>query len=234
MKKKTISTYIIALLTLSSLAMPLQAQTTGNKPLTQEEWKATPLYQGIMAGIDVAGLASKALGGDITSAEASVMVNLKNRFFPIAEVGYGSIDTTDDETDIHYKASAPYFRLGVDYNVFYQKPYLPGFFTVGIRYGFSSFKYDVAAPPLTDPNWDGITVPVTYEGVKTNAGWAELAAAFKAHLYKGIYIGFSVRYRTRLSLKKHENSEPYYIPGFGKGEKSNFGIMYNIAYKLPF
>lgn len=233
MKKESISTYIIALLTLTSLASPLYAQQE-TKPLTDEQWKALPLYQGAMAGIDVSALASKALGSDIAGTEAFVTINLKNRFFPVAELGYGSIDTTDDETDIHYKTSAPYLRLGLDYNVFYRKPYLPGYFTVGIRYGFSSFKYDVQSPPLTDPNWEGITVPVNYQGVKTNAGWAELVAAIKAHVYKGFHIGFSVRYRTRLSLKKHENSEPYYIPGFGKGGKSNFGITYNLIYKLPF
>jgi hypothetical protein len=233
MKKRRISTSIIALLTLSSLAMPIQAQVAGNKPLTKEEWKATPLYQGTMVGVDVAGLASKALGSDITSAEANVQVNLKNRFFPTVEVGFGSINTTNDETDIHYKASAPYFRLGMDYNVFYQKPYLPGYFTVGLRYGFTSFEYDVIAPPLTDPNWGHTSVPVSYEGVKTNVGWAELAVGLKANVFKDFYMGFNVRYRARLSMKEHENSEPYYAPGFGKG-KTNLGITYSLIYKLPF
>ena len=233
MKKRLISTYIIALLTLSNIASPCRAQQTENKPLTKEEWKATPFYQGTMVGIDVAGLASKALGSDVTSAEALVQVNLKNRFFPVAEMGFGSINTTNTETDIYYKASAPYFRLGVDYNVFYQKPYLPGYFTVGLRYGFSSFEYDVVAPPLTDPNWGHISVPVTYEGVKTNVGWAEVAASLKVNVFKDFYMGFSVRYRSRLSMKEHDNSEPYYTPGFGKG-KTNIGVIYNLIYKLPF
>ena len=233
MKKQRISTYIIALLTLSSLMIPIGASAQEKKVLTDEEWKEMPLYQGTMVGIDVAGVAGKVLGSDITSTEAAISVNLKNRFFPIAEIGYGSINTTNDETDIHYKTSAPYFRLGMDYNVFYRKPYLPGYFTVGLRYGFTSFDYDVQAPSLTDPNWGGISIPVDYKGVKTNVGWAELVAGVKAHVFKGFYIGFTARYRARLSMSKHENSEPYYIPGFGKG-KNNFGITYNLIYKLPF
>lgn len=234
MKRQRISIYIIALLTLSSLLIPIGASAQENKALTDEEWKKTPLYQGTMIGGDVAGAASKVLGSDIMSTEAIVSVNLKNRFFPVAEIGYGSIDTIDDETDIHYKASAPYFRLGMDYNVFYRKPYLPGYFTVGLRYGFTSFDYDVQAPPLTDPNWGGTSIPVDYKEVKTNVGWAELVAGMKANVYKGFYMGFTVRYRARLNMTKHENSEPYYIPGFGKGEKNNFGITYNLIYKLPF
>lgn len=233
MKRRQISTYIIALLTLSSLIAPLQGHAQEKKILTKEEWKATPLYQGTMVGIDVAGLASKILGSDITSTEASVMINLKNRFFPVAELGFGSINTTNEETDIHYKASAPYFRVGMDYNVFYQKPYLPGYFTVGLRYGFSTFEYDVVAPPLTDPNWGHTSVPVSYEGVKTNVSWGELAVGLKANVFKGFYMGFSARYRVRLSMKKNENSEPYYTPGFGKG-KTNIGIAYHIVYQLPF
>ena len=84
MKRRQISTYIIALLTLSNIAMPSRAQATVNKPLTKEEWKATPLYQGTMVGVDVAGMAAKVLGSDITSGEAMIQVNLKNRFFPVA------------------------------------------------------------------------------------------------------------------------------------------------------
>ena len=35
-------------------------------------------------------------------------------------------------------------------------------------------------------------------------------------------------------MTAHENSEPYYIPGYGKGSKTNIGITYNLIYKLPF
>ena len=70
-------------------------------------------------------------------------------------------------------------------------------------------------------------------GVKANVGWAELAVSLKANVYKGFHIGFSVRYRARLNMTKHNNSEPYYTPGFGKG-KTNLGVMYNLTYQLPF
>ena len=153
MKRLKISTYIIVLLTLSNLLAPLTANAQEKKVLTKEEWAQTPLYQGIMVGVDVSGLATKVMGSDMLNTEANVQLNLKNRFFPIVELGYGSIETTHEETDIYYKTSAPYFRIGMDYNVFYQKPYLPGYFTVGLRYGHSSFKYDIQAPDLTDPNW---------------------------------------------------------------------------------
>lgn len=235
MKKKSISTYIIALLVLSSLlacptrlsAQNVQSRQTGDT--TQQ-----PLFQGIMVGVDVYGFLNQALGSDIRSTEASIEANLQNRFFPVVEFGYGSIDTTDDETDIHYQTSAPFFRLGVNYNVFYKKPELPGCLTVGLRYGFSSFKYDVQAPDLTDPNWGHTQVPVSYTGVKSNVGWLEAVVGLRANVYKDFHLGLNLRYRSRLNMSQNEHSEPYYIPGYGRGKSTSIGITYSIIYKLPF
>lgn len=233
MKKESISTYIIALLMASSLMLPTSLHAQEKKIQTEEE-QPQPLFQGIYVGADVFGFMNQALGSDIMSTEASIEVHLKNRFFPVVEIGYGSIETTNDETDIYYKTSAPYFRVGLDYNVFYKKPHLPGFFTVGLRYGYSSFNYDIESPALVDPNWGHTTIPFSYKGVESNASWAELVLGMKANVFNNFYMGFSIRYRSRLSVKKHENSEPYYIPGYGKGKPSNFGITYNLVYKLPF
>ena len=234
MKKKRISTYIIVLLMLTNLFVSQTANAQEKKVLTKEEWAQTPLFQGVMAGVDVSGLANKVLGSDIFSTEASIQVNLKNRFFPTVEIGYGSIETTNEETDIFYQTKAPYFRIGMDYNVFYQKPYLPGYFTVGLRYGHSSFKYDIQAPDLTDPNWGHTEIPFAYEGVKSHVGWLELVLGLKTEVYKGFYMGFSVRYRSRISMAKNEHSDPYYVPGFGKNGSNNIGISYNFYYNIPF
>ena len=71
-------------------------------------------------GLDLWGIGSSVFGGDFLSSEVAVDVNLKNRFFPIAELGYGSTDTWSDK-GIHYKSNAPYFRIGMDYNTLYKK-----------------------------------------------------------------------------------------------------------------
>ena len=235
MKKESISTYIIALLVLSSLwGMPTRLQAQEIKVLSEEKQEEQPLFQGVYVGLDVFGFLNQALGSDAKTAEVNVEANLLNRFFPVVELGVGGMDTTDEETNIHFKTSAPFFPIGANYNIFYKKPHLPGYFTAGIRYGFSSFDYDVKAPALVDPNWGHTQVPVDYTGVKTNVSWLELVLGLKTNVYKDFYMGFTVRYRSRLSMKKHENSEPYYIPGYGRGKSSNFGITYNLVYKLPF
>lgn len=223
MKKKSISIFIIALLALSSLLLCPTRLSAQNKT-----------FQGIMVGADMFGFLNQALGSDIRSAEISLEANLLNRFFPVLEIGHGSIDTTNDETDIYFKTSAPFFRIGLDYNAFYKKTHLPGYLSVGLRYGFSSFEYDVQAPDLTDPNWGHTQIPVNYTGVKCNVGWLEAVVGLSANVYKNFHLGFKVRYHTRLHMTKNENSEPYYIPGYGKGKSSNLGFTYSIIYKLPF
>lgn len=234
MKRKRISTSIIRLLFLSSsllCCLPLAAQEA---KVVAEEEKEVPLYQGTTIGIDLFGLGSKVFGGDITSSEVSIEVNLKNRYIPVVEVGYGTTETTNDETNIYYKTSAPYFRLGMNYNFFFKKTHLPGFLYGGIRYGYTSFSYDVHAPQLENPNWPYPNVPFTYTDVKTSASWAELLAGIKVNVYRNFYMGWSLRYRVRLSTQKTTNTEPWYIPGFGKNNSTNLGVTYNLIYKLPF
>lgn len=236
MKKNGISLYITALtLLLSStflFCVPAAAQET--QAVTEEEKEEVPFYQGTTIGIDLYGLGSKIFGGSTTSTEISVEVNLKNRFVPAAEIGYGTTDTTDDGTNIHYKASAPFFRIGMNYNFFFKKPYLPGYLYGGVRYGFTSFSYDVDAPSMENTYWPYPDVPFEYNGVKTNVSWAELLAGIKVNVYKNFYMGWSLRYRIRMNMKKAENTEPWYIPGFGKNNSTNLGVTYSLIYKLPF
>ena len=233
MKRKRISTYIIALLTVSSL-LGLPATSFAQEKTKSEDLPQQPFYQGTMLSVDLGGILEKAFGNEYTSSEVGIECNLLNRYFPVLEVGYGFTDTVSEETDIHYKTSAPYFRIGAGYNVFHKKPYLPGKLLVGARLGFSSFSYDVEAPAMNDPVWGGNAIPISYEGVKSNAAWLELVAEVRTNVYKNFHLGFSIRYKSLFCAKKSENSEPWYIPGYGKNKSSGFGITYNISYLLPF
>lgn len=56
-----------------------------------------PLYNGISVSVDLWGPGSKLFGSDFFSSEVAVDVNLKNRFFPIVELGYGNTDTWSDK-----------------------------------------------------------------------------------------------------------------------------------------
>jgi hypothetical protein len=228
------------------LLSPLQAQKPGVHKATPAEIKKeekkkaeptepVPLYQGTSIGVEIAGLGSYLLGSDILNTEIAVQANLKNRFLPVIEVGYGKADAINDGNNLHYKTSAPYFRIGMDYNVFYKKTHLPGYLYVGLRYGMSSFSYDVDGPSMTDPNYGGeISYPFAYSGMKSSASWLEGVFGLKVKIYKGFCMGWSVRYKMRMSVEGHDNSIPWYVPGFGKNAGSSFNLTYNLIYNLPF
>ncbi len=56
----------------------------------------------------------------------------------------------------------------------------------------------------------------------------------KARIYKGFCMGWSVRYKRRLSITANENAEAWYVPGFGKNGETSFNFTYNLIYNLPF
>lgn len=191
-------------------------------------------FQGLSIGADVSGLLNKAFGGDYTYGGISVQANLKNRYMPVVEIGYGKIDVTNEDTQIHFSTAAPYARVGMDYNMMYKKPHLPGYIYVGGRIGYTPMKYDYDAPTLVDPNWKDLEILINYHDVKSNVTWFELVVGLKARIFKSFHMGWSLRYHSRLKMTKNENTEPHYIPGFGKGGKTNFGFAYNLIYDLPF
>ena len=235
MRKKT-SGYILQLLILSSLLIcPMYAFAQDKKDKEKEKTENVQLYQGTTIGVEIAGLGNYVLGSDILSSEVMLQANFLNRFLPVVEVGYGKVNTLSDATDIHYKTAAPFFKTGADYNFFHDKPHLPGFLFGGIRYGFSSFTYDVDGPDMTDTNYGGqIHVPFSYHGVNTTAHWLEIVGGMKVKIYKGFCMGWSVKYKKRLSYTKHANTEPWYIPGYGENAGTGFTLSYHLMYHLPF
>jgi hypothetical protein len=219
------------------LSTPLAAQeeqpkqATQATQATQEKAKKNHFFQGVSLSTDLFGVVGRVFGNDFDSYEVSAEFNLKNKYFPVVEVGYGSTDETDDDNNIHYKVAAPYFRVGVNYN-FMHKKQSPNYVYGGLRFGYSSFSYDVDAPALVDPVWGG-SVPFEYNDVSSNASWAELVVGLRAQIVKNFHMGWSLRYKRRISVKDSPNTEAWYIPGFGINDSAVFGATYNLIYYLP-
>ena len=111
-----------------------------------------PMFRGFAVSFDLVGAAQKLLS-DHGQYEGALRLNLHDQYFPIVEVGYGYANHAKDEvTDISYKTSAPYFRLGVDVNVM-KKKHTGNRVYVGARYGYTSYKVDVSRPTYSDPTW---------------------------------------------------------------------------------
>ena len=216
------------------------------KNVKEEPKEIVPLYNGTYVGVDIFGIGSKLFGGDFLSSEVNVTVNLKNKFLPTAEVGFGTTDTWND-TGIHYKGSSPFFRIGMDYNTMSKKKEKNSYLYVGLRYAFCPMKYDISSlpipdtefggsmenPSLMDPIWGG-SVPYDYAGLKATMQWFEIVAGVRVNIYKNFYMGWALRMKYRLSASVSEHGNPWMVPGFGKYSSKNMGITYTLTYKLPY
>ena len=116
----------------------------------------------------------------------------------------------------------------------------------GLRYAFSSFKYDVSTLPANDPIWGDVignpsleddywggSVPFSHLGMKGSVQWLEIVLGGKVRIYKNFNMGWSVRMKYKTSASTGEYGDPWYVPGYGKYKSNNMGITYSLIYKLP-
>ena len=218
MNAKTFKLFIALMISVGSLNAQVKTQAPQQKTL-----------QGIYLSSDVFGYIYPLFVKDkYYSAESSLTVNLKNRFFPVVEVGYGYTNMVSQLYEIGYRTSAPYYRIGMDYNVQYKNG-RPNYIYLGGRMGYTTFNYDVDAPPLKDPVWGGET-PMLLTGMHCNAIWTEAVGGVRAEIARNLYMGWSLRYKIPLYKAPIANGGPWYIPGFGAGNKAILGATYTISY----
>lgn len=219
---------------MSSLLLTLLPCTIGAQESKKEDKKETLAFKGISLSTDIFGYMSSFLD-DGMSSEVAIEANLGDRFYPIIEAGYGSIDITDENFGIHYKSAAPYMRAGLNYNFSYEKGKAPrpNYVYGALRFGCSKMKYDVSSPPLHDPVWGG-EVPYSFKNINGFASWIELGVGVNAKIWKNFRMGWCVRYKARVNATKSHNSKIGYIPGFGTNRHTRFGATYSLIYEIPF
>lgn len=222
------SSYISALL----ISLPLLlAATSANaqKIVIQSEPDTVPLFRGIAVGADLFGAIQRQVS-DYGQYEANLRVNLRDKYFPVFELGIGDADHQDDAvTGISVKTRAPYGRIGCDFNVLRDKH---GDYRayVGFRYAYSSFDFKLSHPGVEDPIWGGVAEYGTDE--TCNSHWLEGVFAVDAKVLGPLRLGWSVRYRRRIVAPDCSVGDVWYIPGFGRSKKTCIGGTFNIAFEI--
>ena len=215
-------------LVLLFVCQPVVAQHR-KKAVTAEAVDTTAWFQGLSVSIDLVGVIQRAVSS-YGQYEAALRVNLKDRYFPIFELGVGSANHDEEATQMHYETRAPYFRAGIDFNLLKNKHDIYRLYG-GARYGFSSFKYDVSHPPITDPIW-GDKVPYGANDVKCTYHWLEAVFGVDAKIWGPVRLGWSVRYRRRLHKSIGEMDNCWYVPGYGREDRSNLGGTFNVIIEI--
>ena len=212
-----------------TLLISLWAASLGAKEREEVIPKA-PLFCGVAVEADLAGPVMKAVGSRFAQMEVGARLNFRDHYFPIFEMGIGESDREGQEIGNRFKTRAPYFRVGMDYN--FNRKHNGNRLMLGVRYAFSSFKYDFRNPDFEDPVWGSAQRGLVLDGQRGRAQWAEFVAGCETKLWSFIRLGWTIRFKARIHQSVSDFGEPYYTPGFGKNGSSTFGGTVNLIFDV--
>lgn len=200
-----------------------QAQVT---KMFKMEKDSIPLFCGFSVSFDLVGPAMMMLTTH-GEYEGALRVNLHDQWFPIFELGLGRANHKNDEvTGLTYKTTAPYFRLGMDWNIL-RKKHQPNRMYAGFRYAFTSYNVDIIRENLPDPVWQTAS-GFGVEGSRCNMHWMEIVLGIDAKVFGPLHLGWTVRYKRRLVHNDGALDATWYVPGFGINDKDNIGANFNV------
>lgn len=219
----SISRLIVSLLMLFVGMSSTQAQVT---KMFKMEKDSIPLFCGFSVSFDLVGPAMMMLTTH-GEYEGALRVNLHDQWFPIFELGLGRANHKNDEvTGLTYKTTAPYFRLGMDWNIL-RKKHQSNRMYAGFRYAFTSYNVDIIRENLPDPVWQTAS-GFGVEGSRCNMHWMEIVLGIDAKVFGPLHLGWTIRYKRRLVHNDGALDATWYVPGFGINDKDNIGANFNV------
>lgn len=225
MHRRHISTFILRIsvsLLLGLMALPSQAQLK----MFRMEQDSVAFFRGFAVSFDLVGPAMLMLS-DHGEYEGALRINLHDQWFPIFEAGIGRANHENDEvTEITYKTTAPYFRIGMDWNIL-NKKHGPNRMYAGFRYAFTSFKVDIIRENLPDPVWQSLS-GFGIQDLSCSMHWLEVVFGIDAKIMGPLHLGWSVRYKRPLYHKNGDIGNIWYVPGFGTGSDDQLAANFNV------
>lgn len=190
-----------------------------------------PLLVDATVSVDIWNAAMRLFGQKHGLVGFSADVNMHNRYFPSFEFGLGKANNTPADEDYTYSSPmSVYFKLGADYNFLYNSnPDYKWF--VGVRYGFSPFKWNLTNVHPAPGYW-GDTPGFDLLSQTASAGWFEFNVGLRVKLWKNISAGWRIIVHTVMHESKNEHGKPWYIPGYG----SRSGLLtgsFSVSYTVP-
>lgn len=144
---------------------------------------------------------------------------------------YGTSKTEQLEEEFSYINDGSYFRIGPEINFLYDPSSLHAI-TIGLRYATSTFD-DLLIYNTEDAFGNTL---ITASNEKGKAQWAEFTIGNKINLWKGLFMGFTLRYKFLKSVQFDE-LEPHWLPGFGENrgdDNDQFGFSYYLSWRFGF
>lgn len=194
----------------------------------------TAIYQGLSIKLDL-GNTALTLGTSklqLQSYEAAINVRLKNRFYPTIEGGYAFGQAGADGGQ--YKGHGGFGRIGLDISPLKKHPEYYDVLLVGVRIGTALQHYDQSNVVIQpDGFWSTTAGTTDYTHLFRADAWGEVVLGCQVHVIHGFQMGWYVRMRFLMTrTDKKGGPLPYYIPGFGYRDDTQWGLNYYIGYKF--
>ena len=221
-----ISSFFLCLLLITA-----NAQKKKNKPIVVPP-DSTVWLNGFTVQADIGSLLTSTLvSGDTYSSEAAIQMDLKHRIFPTFEFGVAGANKFSND-NIGFKTNGTFERFGFDFNLrkrkIDSKP-TNNLFIAGLRIGMSHFNYNLTNVLITDDYWGG-TVPLNFLNQSSSKVWYEIVIGVQVEVLKNVFMGWTIRNKNLISQDITGQVAPWFIPGFGQNNGSNWGFNYTLGY----
>lgn len=201
---------------------------TGN--LRAVEYPDTAVWQGMTLKVDIGTpvLEMALSSAKIQSYEIALNTDLRHRFFPTLELGYGQADVSASGGTFSGKGG--YGRIGIDLSAL-KKGRKENLLLVGLRIGTALQQAEMSDVRVSDPYWQQTSVQ-SYPATLRCDAWGEAVAGLQVQVYKHFHMGWYVRLKLLMTRGKDGDITAYYIPGYGYRQDTNFGFNYYLGWSF--
>ena len=200
-----------------------------------EKVDTIPWWNGFRVELDIAAPIFSAIGlSESYTSEGAVQFNLKHKYFPVVELGVSGIRNKASVNGAKFSTDGMFGRIGADVNLLKYKPGKPfanNLFLVGGRVGMSSFSYDLMNITITDDYW-GTTEVRNFSNTPATKWWIEVVVGMRVEIVRNVFLGWNVRMKSLLGTNTEGKIYPYFVPGYGVSQSSNWAFNYTVGYKF--
>lgn len=199
-----------------------------------------PLLNGLNVSVDIFDPFMELFYFDHATYEAQLMADLYHRYFPMFSMGIGHAKETsnngndygtDEKQEITFESgAAPFFKLGIGYNLDYNSTRPSDYYMLFARYGYAHSTADITNLYYADDMW-GSYGPVSILDQTYNTHWLEAGLMLKVQLMRHVSLGWDLYWKIPVAQTGTKQGKPSYVPGYGMGT-SSVGFAFRVYYDL--
>lgn len=194
------------------------------------EYADTAVYQGLSIKLDLATPIIEAARsqGKVQNYELAMNVRLAKRWYPTLELGYSQADCVSGGGQ--HIGLGGFGRIGLDISAL-KKGVSENCLMVGLRVGTSYQSYQLTDVVQNVDYWQAGTI--SFFNQQHWDAWGEIVAGCQVQVWRGFQMGWYVRMKILFTrTDKNSGPLPYYMPGFGFRDDTNWGLNYYLGWKF--